>query len=183
MTGAVMMVTAMTEIIVRNALDKAMRAWCQDRHGHETWFDTAPLDQNGQDDMLKARSRATRRNRIAEVHGRVIAELTFGFWRFLVASRYHTQLWVPRLHEAFPNGPSNLRQRRGQVENHMQRLVFVRNRAAHHEPIHNRKVAVDLAAAKALVSWVSPGIENWIAAREAVTAWVGRKPRPGMPSK
>lgn len=176
LSGAVMMVTAITEVIVRNALDTEMKRWCVDTHGTESWFDHAPLDPKGRADVLKARSRATRRGKIPEVHGRVIAELTLGFWRYLVAKRYLTSLWVPYLHAAFPGGNEDLRIRRTEVEDRMEALVFVRNRAAHHEPLHKRPVIEDLNAAKDLVRWVTPDAEKWLLAKETITDWSSRKP-------
>ncbi|MCG7415770.1 hypothetical protein MHK74_14600 [Microbacterium aurum] len=40
----------------------------------------------------------------AERLARVIAELSRGFWRYLVESRYLTSLWVPSTHAAFAHG-------------------------------------------------------------------------------
>ncbi|GGQ47929.1 hypothetical protein ACFFKE_08505 [Streptomyces mutabilis] len=37
--------------------------------------------------------------------GKVIAELSFGFWRFLLARQYKTNLW-PDLAGAFPYAPN-----------------------------------------------------------------------------
>src|SRR6266545_7208644 len=121
-----------------------------------SWFDAAPLDERGREDVARARERATRRGRDVEVHGKVIAELSVGFWRYLVASRYLTSLWIPALHAAFPAGAEDLRRRRGDVEGLLQRLAFVRNRAAHHEPIHRRDLNRDLAAAVELTGWICP---------------------------
>ena len=36
----------------------------------------------------------------------MIAELSLGFWRYLVESRYFTALWVPATHAAFPTAPT-----------------------------------------------------------------------------
>ena len=45
--------------------------------------------------------RATRNGRL-EMPGRVVAQLTLGFWRYLLASRYGRTLWLPCLRQAFP---------------------------------------------------------------------------------
>lgn len=58
-----------------------------------------PLDQRGRRDVVEARGRAVRLQP-SEVHGKVVAELSLGFWRYLAASRYLTSLWVPALHNA-----------------------------------------------------------------------------------
>lgn len=125
------MTTGMVEVIVRNALDEQMSRWAAGRSARSgviagSWLDLAPLDAFSRADVAKARERATARGAKPEVHGSVVAELTFGFWRFLVASRYYTSLWVPALHDAFPHGDPDRRQRQKDVGWTMQRLNFVR---------------------------------------------------------
>ena len=48
-----------------------------------------------------------RRNPGRETHGRVIADLNFGFWRFLCEASHHTSIWVPCLAVVFPGHPSS----------------------------------------------------------------------------
>jgi hypothetical protein len=62
--------------------------------------------------------------------GKIIAELGFGFWRYLSSARHEKTLWVPYLHRAFPPGTN-----RRTVDRRVGRLHEVRNRAAHHEPL------------------------------------------------
>lgn len=173
--AAVISLISMTEVIVRNALDAALVSWSQRRNPGISWFDSAPLDPRGRADVIHARERAIRR-RPHEVHGKVIAELPFGFWRFLTASRYLTTLWIPALAAAFPHGHHDLGQRRRLVEQRMQRLSFVRNRAAHHEPIHQRDLRRDVDDAITLTGWVSPDAAGWLRAHERVTAVYLNKP-------
>lgn len=173
-SAAVMTTTAMVEVVVRNALDEQLTAWAAGRSAGP-WFDSAPLDSQALRDITKARERATRRGRDHELHGKVVAELTLGFWRFLTASRYLTSLWVPALHKAFPHGPADLRRRRQGVEQRLQQLAFVRNRAAHHEPVHRRDLTRDADAAVELVTWVSQDAGAWVAARSPVGAAVAER--------
>ena len=175
-SAAVMMTTGMVEVVVRNALDSQLRAWAATKHA-ASWLDAAPLDQRGRADVAKARDRATRFGRVPEVHGKVVAELSLGFWRYLVAQRYLTTLWVPALHRAFPHGDLDVRQRREQVERHLTGLMLVRNRAAHHEPIHRRDLLGDLAAAVEVAQWVHPAAGAWLKARSTLTEVVAGKPR------
>jgi hypothetical protein len=114
------------------------------------------LDNQGRADLLKARERATRRGRVPEVHGKVIAELPLGFWRVMASSRYLTSLWLPAVSRAFPLNRQNPTRRRDEVEQALQQLHFVRNRAAHHEPIHRRDPLADQRTAEAVTSWISP---------------------------
>lgn len=97
-------------------------------------------------------------------------------WRFLVASRYFTTLWIPALHRAFPDGRTDLRERRRAVERTLERLTFVRNRAAHHEPIHRRDLLRDGAEAVTLTAWISSDCAAWVAARSPISLAVRSKP-------
>lgn len=164
-SGAVLSTSAMVEVIVRNSLDRNLQRWADRRRGGIDWLDAAPLDVQGQADVVKARARATRRGRDPELHGKVVAELSFGFWRYLVASRYLTALWIPGVQAAFPHGAADLRRRRSEVERRLHNLMIVRNRAAHHEPIHRRDLARDFADAATLVGWVHPEGAVWLRAR------------------
>lgn len=178
-SAAVLELTSMVEVIVRNALDAALTGWAEAKHPGSSWFDTAPLDARAVADISKARSRATRNGKDAEAHGKVIAELTLGFWRFLVESRYLTSLWVPAAHRAFPQGSADIRRRQADVAARMKQLTFVRNRAAHHEPIHRRRLESDLSAALDLARWVSADAEAWVSAKNTLRRRIAE--HPGLP--
>lgn len=62
--------------------------------------------------------------------GKVIANLSFGFWRYLSSKAHEKSLWVPYLHAAFPQKTN-----RADVDARIGRLHGLRNRAAHHEPL------------------------------------------------
>lgn len=176
-SASVMTLTSMAEVVVRNALDRQMGSWAASRSSVLGWFDLAPLDPRGRADIAKARQRATRHGKIPEVHGKVIAELPLGFWRFLVESRYLTTLWIPATHGAFPGGPADLRERQRAVRGRLQQLTFVRNRAAHHEPIHRRDLLKDLRSATDLAQWVSPDAAAWMSATATISHVVASKLR------
>jgi hypothetical protein len=116
------------------------------------------------EDIDAARKRATR-GRKPEAHGKVIAEFTFGFWRYLRTASYLTSLWVPAMAAAFPNhpNPSDPRAVRQDVEDRIQRVHFVRNRIAHHEPIHHRNLQRDQASLLEVAGWICTDSQLWIA--------------------
>jgi hypothetical protein len=176
-SAAVLEVTGAVEVVARNAMDRELRTWAL-RRGAATWFDVAPLDRQGRADLAKARQRASRGRSCAADHGHVIAELTFGFWRYLVESRYHTALWVPDLHRAFPHGSANLRERRAEVKRRLQQLHFVRNRAAHHEPIHQRDLRRDHDYAIELLGWIDPVAAGWAGSVTSLPAVLDARPSP-----
>lgn len=70
--------------------------------------------------------------------GKVIAELPFGFWWSLLSDEYNRRLWQPALRFAF-EGPVRRRRLHAELDD----LRRLRNRIAHHEPIHTRVLADD----------------------------------------
>lgn len=174
-SAAVMMTTGMVEVVVRNAMDGAMQDLAAAR-GWSSWFDSAPLDARGRADITKARQRATRFGARPEVHGKVVAELSLGFWRYLAASRYLTTLWTPALYGAFAQGPADKLQCQRRVDRNLQTLLLVRNRAAHHEPIHRRDLGRDLETAIEVTKWVDPRVGEWVRDLSTLAAVIAAKP-------
>jgi hypothetical protein len=174
--AGVLATVAMVEVVVRNALDERLREWSARRSPGTSWFDLAPLDEQGREDVATARRRATKYGRRAEVHGKVVAELSLGFWRYLVATRYLTTLWMPATGAAFPHGAPDLLRRSRDVDERLQRLMFVRNRAAHHEPIHRRDLGKDLDAAVELTGWICADSAAWVAAKSPLARVMAERP-------
>lgn len=129
------------------------------------------------DALQRAIDRSTDRGRRPEVHGKVLAELMFGFWRYICHRRYLTSLWVPALHRAFPEHGGNASDVRRDVERHVERLHFLRNRVAHHEPIHMRDLTVDLAAVLDIAQWTGGDeVRGWVEAGSRTAALIKAKP-------
>ncbi|MGD7001317.1 hypothetical protein [Corynebacterium halotolerans] len=82
--------------------------------------------------VQKAVATAKRRAGSRYSPGKVIAELTFDTWRFLLARRYKTTLWPI----VFRGLPDLAAEGRGQEDFEGQVAVIygLRNRCAHHEP-------------------------------------------------
>ncbi|KFU75465.1 Abi-like protein [Amycolatopsis lurida] len=103
--------------------------------------------------------------------GKVIAELSFGFWRYLSARRHHDPLWIPYLHLAFRAGAD-----RRDVDKHVERLHRLRNRVAHHEPL----LAVDLQGhwkdVQDLAALISPQVAAYIAANSSCARLLATRP-------
>ena len=178
------------EVLFRNAMDEALIRHGSAKGWRNPWYRQGHLFQGRQssrtrDDISDARRRATRRGR-AELHGKVIAELGFGFWRYLCSSQYLTSLWVPALASAFarhpsPNDPQRIR---ADVEDRVQRLHFLRNRIAHHEPIHHRRNLVRdhdqllevVGWILEVVGWICSDSRSWVAARSRTPAVLASRP-------
>ena len=72
-----------------------------------------------------------KRESIPVSDGKVIAELTFAFWKRLYSPEYEHQLWRTTLKRTFPNK----RLKRSDVSAQLEIVYQMRNRLAHHEPV------------------------------------------------
>ncbi len=148
------------EVILRNALVTQL----QQRHhlkrnpGH-SWLDDLrrELDQRARDDIATARGRVHTKGK-APSDGQTIAELGFGFWRYLLASRYATTLW-PDLASAFPNAPSRSRTT---IEAPVKALHVFRNRLAHHEPVWNKHLVARQHDIHTVLDAIDPVLKAWV---------------------
>jgi hypothetical protein len=161
---------ARVEVVLRNTIDTALSDLGANRKWPTVWYQRSTLftgrsGRRALEDIAVARQRATRGG-VREVHGKVISELTFGFWRYLCTTQYLTSMWVPALASSFQSHPSkgDPRRVRADVEDRVQRLWFLRNRIAHLEPIHHRSLDDDRRDLLELGGWISPSMRSWIAA-------------------
>lgn len=142
----------MVEITLRNAVNKRMMqaygaAWLQDSELVGTWAAGT---------AASARSQVAKRD-IEPTDGRIIAELPFAFWVGLFAKERDVALWRLDLCRIFYPTP-----KRGRVHAHLERLRKLRNRIAHHEPIHNRRLKADYEIALQLLGWLSSTAADWV---------------------
>lgn len=141
------------EIAIRNAVHNVMS------HGlsRPDWYDHIPWDSPEADSISRAKDKLIRGRRVP-TPGRVIAELTFGFWVQTTARKYEKVLWVPYVHKAFPAITTD---RRGLSER-LNRIRDLRNRIAHHERILHYDLKLEHTRIIETVSWVCPTTARWI---------------------
>jgi len=146
---------AAVEVGVRNAMHRSL----SEHHGRPDWWVDAPLTGQDRAAVVGAgRYLDQRRGSQDWTPGHLVAELPVSFWEGLLANRYHQALWVPSLAGAFPHFDG----RRRDVKAQLQRLRLLRNRAAHHEPIHSRDLRVDLQYLCQLAGYVSAELRVWV---------------------
>ena len=169
------------EVVFRNALDTALVRHATARNWPTTWYRRSQLfpGKPGRRPLAvvaEARQRATRGG-LAELHGKVIAELPFGFWRYLCKGAYLTSLWVPALAAAFPLHPTSndARSVRHDVDDRIQRLHYLRNRIAHHEPIHQRDLRRDHEQLLELTGWICSDSHAWMVEVTRTAGVLGRR--------
>ncbi|WP_307629995.1 hypothetical protein [Streptomyces turgidiscabies] len=150
---------------MRNTMDARLVHRQQRRQRTTEWYDdpTVPLSDKARTDIRTARQRA-QRGGAATPRGKIIAELGFGFWRFLLARQYRATLW-PDLAGAFPHAPSRALTL---IEDPVQRLHKLRNRIAHHEGIWTMPLAARHDDLRTVIGYIDPAASTWVAASSRV---------------
>jgi hypothetical protein len=162
------------EVIFRNALDRQLRTWNHAHHGSEHWtHDPAPLlvaalGSDRVEGALRDARRATGERR-AVTHDDVVAQLSFGVWRYLLPSARNIgkqRLWDEALQHAFPN-------RRGVRVDQIVRSVSIvydfRNRIAHHEPIFGLDLRGKRKAMRDVLNSIGPTARKWFVEHESLS--------------
>jgi hypothetical protein len=103
--------------------------------------------------------------------GKVIAELTFGFWVFLTARRHEPLVWLRHLAHAYPSGT-----RRTQLHNGLGDLLKARNRVVHHEPATVSSGREIVRRIRGHARYVSPELAQHIAATSTVEQIIRDRP-------
>jgi hypothetical protein len=161
------------EVFLRNALDRQLRYRHTSLHLPGEWYDDSrQLDGHRVRDIEIARERL-RQNGKAETHGRLIAELSFGFWRFLLGPRYQATLWAPALRFAFPHlRPQDRRAVYGPVVD----LNRLRNRVAHHEPVHHLDLFAQHQNMLRIADFMNVDVYSWMTHVSRVPKLLASKP-------
>lgn len=167
------------EVALRNACHGRLREW-HDAQGHTTpWYFTTELQPRHMADIAQARQRV-QQGRNDETEGRVISELMFGFWRLLHTKVYEHTLWKDVLRFAYPHQPAA---DRAQVYERLDHINTLRNRIAHHEPVHRSTIgrtSLDLAVIHTelqdVLGWIDKDLHAWLLAESRVPRLLAIKP-------
>lgn len=174
-SGAFYEVLGMVEVLLRNAMHTQLVHWQLRRGRSCAWFDdpTTGLHQRSIDDVTKARGRL----HVPATQGRIVAELPFGFWRYLLERRYQTTLWPQALRRGFPHlGAGGRRVLRDTVLD----LQGLRNRIAHHEPIHGIDLSRRHRQSLDVAGYIDPAAARWVQRLSRVPSVLQRRP-PSAP--
>ena len=138
------------EVSLRNSLHETIHR----DTGDASWMLKGGLLQKREADQVRDSSSRLESRRKGISSGRVVAELSFGFWTSLLDKRYEGVLWPRLLSTAFPEVPRPLRTR-ADLSVRLNEIRRLRNRAFHHEPIwHWRDLPQQHAHAVEMLFWL-----------------------------
>jgi hypothetical protein len=141
------------EIVLRNAMHRALSVGtgCEDWYNSMSW-------QAAQQEQITQAIESLQRKAKPIAPGRMVAELTFGFWVGLTGPKYSVDLWERHLYKAFPNAKLG----RKQLNKRLESIRLLRNRVAHHEPILSRDLLRDVDRILETIGWINGDTERWV---------------------
>lgn len=120
------------EVGLRNSIDRAMMSIV----GVPNWYDAIQLTAWGYQKVGRAKNKISRQKHIVS-SGRVVAELSLGFWTSMFESHYETQqaMFLPSgIKMVFPKLQKSLHNRK-RIKSKLERIRLLRNRVFHHERV------------------------------------------------
>jgi hypothetical protein len=159
------------EICCRNLIAKRLEA----AFGPEWWRESAfhrIAGKTGKGITLRAADKIADSGK-PETLGRVISELSFGYWVNMLLPKYEVPLWTP-LHPWFPELPAT--ENLASLHLRLASVHELRDRIGHHEPIFRRDLSRDYADCLGLVRWLNVAKANWITPICDVPRLMRRKP-------
>lgn len=166
------------EIALRNAVHRELSARC----GTDAWYDSplARLTPWQQDKVAEAKD-ALRKHRKPLTLGRIVAELTFGFWTgFFNNTHARTGIGSYLSKNVFPHAPAT-EQYQAKLDKRWLEIRDLRNRVFHHERIlHWRDLDARHQAILQIIAWMSPELHDLTATldrfqslrRSGLTPWL-----------
>lgn len=153
---------AILEVALRNAIHDTLT----ERTGTDFWF--KPILKPGMYETVTERIHVlTQRHGYPPTSGKIISELTFGFWSLMFSKSYNALWWSPPdslLPRVIPNHPGIARDTRKHFATRLAYSVILRNRVMHQEAIFqgvaalNRPVmAIDILHAELIetIGWIN----------------------------
>jgi hypothetical protein len=170
------------EILLRNALDRALREEYQLDLGSKPWYEQNILLRPQYLVVDEEIKNASDGSGVPPNHDSVIAALPFGFWRHLLGPGYQISLW-PKLEKAFPYSQPGATIRRSDIYERVADLHELRNHIAHHEPIFAWEFQRSLRNLKMVAGAICPEAQIWMVQRSRVPAVLDNDPRQPRVSK
>lgn len=179
------------EIALRNAYDRSIsEAWTGPDHWllssdspvftrspHISSSRTNEQDYKTRWAVSDAIARASRDDSVRPASGKIVAELTLGFWSRLTFKFNEHNLWIPYIRNVFPADVT-----RDDVHSNVVKIHMMRNRIAHHEPVfgmmggsRQRPDRVYLAIIETL-GWFVPEVAEHVSMGSSVCEIISNQP-------
>lgn len=182
LSGAIYQALHVVEVVLRNAIDTQLCRWNATQidpttglpRGSDWLLDPAPLLRRlvRDKELEAARTRAEnaiRRKQRPVAHADLLAQLSFGTWRFLLPDKDpgRKRLWDDSLKGAFPHLDRSTHQFVKSVDG----IYRLRNRVAHLEPLLDTgDIRRQYQNMRMVLREIDPAVEEWFVSNQRVTA-------------
>lgn len=154
------------EVVLRNRINSI---FCS-AYGHRWPWNPSFIDvlsKESQDALANGIRRAASSNTED-----VVATLTFDFWSNLFRSEYDRSLWQAQMGVLLPNHTQTRREFQAVVR----KFNKLRNRIAHHEPIHSMDLSKYHQEILDAIGWLSKQSFDWVKHHSTVNSIIRTKP-------
>lgn len=128
---------------IRTAHDTAQRSEYSKLNSQEKSDLDLRAYPNGRPENETHLNRAKKRRKLIQVsNGKIIAEITFHFWKKIYGADYEHSLWRPALKRTFPHKSI----KRSDVAINLENIYQSRNRLAHHEPVLHARFSTTMSS-------------------------------------
>lgn len=154
-------ILSVLEVGLRNSIDTQLAR----RYGEENRYESTAfvsVVSNFQTKRISEARASILKAQKEITTGRIVSELTFGFWTSLFDTKFELTLWK-YLRLAFPNYPKESRQRKI-IGSKLNKIRKFRNRIFHHEAISWNIVALDSYKRDIVeaINWLDKDLLTWI---------------------
>jgi hypothetical protein len=151
---------AVLEIGLRNSIDYQLTKRFNDRHWYEN-MEFIRIATRFQIDRISDAKSNILSEKKEITPGRIISELSFGFWTSLFDVRFEMTLWKS-LRLSFPNCPKQIRQRKT-MSSKFNSIRKLRNRIFHHEAISWNLSVLDRYKLELIegIEWLDKDLMHW----------------------
>ena len=148
------------EIGLRNNFDYQLKRLFQNEQWHEDPQFIKIVSRFQIERISEARTSILREKKQV-TSGKIISELSFGFWTSLLDSRFERTLWK-NLRLSFPNCPKSIRKRKT-MSSKFNGIRKLRNRIFHHESISWNIEALQNYRNEIVegIDWLDKDLVNW----------------------
>ena len=155
------------ELALRNTVHGTLSA----HYGTDMWFYERGVLEPGQ--LIQFANALAKVFKKPQPHaGRIVAELTFGFWTAVLSAPYDQRVWAPNKYALFRAAfPHAVGFSRNQVATRFAEIKHLRKRIAHYEAVwYRQNLSREHAEIHQAIQWINPTLGQAILAVDTFAA-------------
>lgn len=178
------------EVALRNSCDKAMfrrgnqiargTDWLKSEANAHLVLPTGPRTQGTvrklSEKLEDAREYSGFTKNPSMPRGKILAELSFGFWKYLFTKQMRQDLWEDCLEIEFRYVDRTKTVDPAKLHEDLEKLATLRNRIAHHESIFDKSPQIDHDALLRVTELLGPEVNTFVRKHSTVRKTIAARP-------